>query len=83
MTRFLIALALVLGATSVGLAQSQTGGNFGVPMGGASGFHSGGHYYGHARERTTSPQGQSSEERDATTQSGPPPVARQASTHGK
>lgn len=82
MTRFLIALALVLGATSVGLAQSQTGGNFGVPMGGASGFHSGGHYYGHA-ERTTSPQGQSSEERDATTQSGPPPVARQASTHGK
>jgi hypothetical protein len=47
--RLLLASLLTLGATTAGLAQSQTGGNFGTPYSGTAGARNGGHYYSHAR----------------------------------
>ena len=55
MTNIVAALALLLGATSAGLAQSQSGGNFGTPYSGTAAARSGGHYY-HARYRNTGGQ---------------------------
>ena len=52
MTNIVAALALLLGATSAGLAQSQSGGNFGTPYSGTAAARSGGHSYYHARYRS-------------------------------
>jgi hypothetical protein len=56
MKRLLLASLLTLGATSAGLAQSQTGGNFGTPYSGTAAARSGGHYYAHARYRNSGGQ---------------------------
>jgi hypothetical protein len=83
--RLLVALVLVLGATSAGLAQSQTGGNFGTPYSGTAGARNGGHYYSHARSRDSGGQnarggGGGGGEIDARDTSGTRPIAHQAST---
>ena len=56
MTNIVAALALLLGATSAGLAQSQSGGNFGTPYSGTAAARSGGHSYYHARYRSSGGQ---------------------------
>jgi hypothetical protein len=57
MTKIIVALALLLSATSAGWAQSQSGGNFGTPYSGTAAARSGGHYYGHAHYRNAGGQG--------------------------
>jgi hypothetical protein len=86
MAKIIVALVLLLGATTAGLAQSQSGGNFGTPYSGTAGARSGGHSYSHARSHDSSGQsargngggggGGEIDERDAST----PSVAHQAST---
>ena len=49
MAKIIVALALLLSATTAGLAQSQSGGSFGTPYSGTAGARNGGHYYSHAR----------------------------------
>jgi hypothetical protein len=49
MAKIIVALVLLLSATTAGLAQSQSGANFGTPYSGTAGARSGGHYYSHAR----------------------------------
>ena len=56
MTKIIVALALLLSATSAGWAQSQSGGNFGTPFSGTAAARSGGHYYGHAHYRNAGGQ---------------------------
>jgi hypothetical protein len=56
MAKIIAALVLLLSATSVGLAQSQTGANFGTPFSGTAAARSGGHNYYHARYRNTGGQ---------------------------
>jgi hypothetical protein len=83
--RLLLASLLTLGATTAGLAQSQTGGNFGTPYSGTAGARNGGHYYSHARSNGGGGQsargnggggGGEIDARDASA----PSVAHQAST---
>ena len=86
MAKIIVALVLLLGATTAGLAQSQSGGNFGTPYSGTAGARNGGHSYSHARSHDSSGQsargngggggGGEIDERDAST----PSVAHQAST---
>jgi hypothetical protein len=78
----LAAAAMLLGATSAGWTQSQSGGAFGtIPSGTAA---STGHYSGHSQSRSMSSSNSSSRdsgrEVDATEQHGTVPTARQAST---
>jgi hypothetical protein len=56
MAKIIAALVLLLSATSVGLAQSQSGANFGTPFSGTAAARSGGHHYYHARYRSTGGQ---------------------------
>jgi hypothetical protein len=83
--RLLLASLLTLGATTAGLAQSQTGGNFGTPYSGTAGARNGGHYYSHARsnggggQSTRGNGGGGGGEIDARDASAPS-VAHQAST---
>jgi hypothetical protein len=49
MAKIIVALVLLLSATATGLAQSQSGANFGTPYSGTAGARNGGHYYSHAR----------------------------------
>jgi hypothetical protein len=84
--RLLLASLLTLGATTAGLAQSQTGGNFGTPYSGTAGARNGGHYYSHVRSNGGGGQsargngggggGGEIDARDASA----PSVAHQAST---
>ena len=53
MSKITMALALWLGATAAALAQSQSGGNFGTPSGGATGFGSRGYYPSYTRHRAS------------------------------
>ena len=87
MAKIIVALVLLLGATSAGLAQSQSGGNFGTPYSGTAGARNGGHSYSHARSHDSGGQsargnggggsgGGEIDARDAST----PSVAHQAST---
>ena len=86
MAKIIVALVLLLGATTAGLAQSQSGGNFGTPYSGTAGARNGGHSYAHARSHDSSGQsargngggggGGEIDARDAST----PSVAHQAST---
>jgi hypothetical protein len=86
MAKIIVALALLLSATTAGLAQSQTGGNFGTPYSGTAGARNGGHSYSHARSHDSGGQSARGNEggggggeidaRDAST----PSVAHQAST---
>ena len=87
MAKIIVALVLLLGATTAGLAQSQSGGNFGTPYSGTAGARNGGHSYSHARSHDSGGQsargnggsggggGGEIDARDAST-----PVAHQAST---
>ncbi|HMG79541.1 MAG TPA: hypothetical protein VK591_12720 [Xanthobacteraceae bacterium] len=85
MAKIIVALVLLLGATSAALAQSQSGGNFGTPYSGTAGARNGGHYNSHARSHDSGGQsargngggggGGEIDARDAST-----PVAHQAST---
>jgi hypothetical protein len=85
--KFLLAAAIVFGATAMAWAQSQTGGNFGTPYSGsaASRANSGGPYV-HSHHRDTSGGahdnvgGSGGREIDARDSEGAAPVARQAST---
>jgi hypothetical protein len=88
MAKIIVALVLLLGATTAGLAQSQSGGNFGTPYSGTAGARNGGHSYSHARSHDSSGQsargngggggggGGEIDARDASA----PSVAHQAST---
>lgn len=86
MAKIIVALVLLLGATTAGLAQSQSGGNFGTPYSGTAGARNGGHYYSHARSHDSGGQstrgngggggGGEIDARDASA----PSVAHQAST---
>jgi hypothetical protein len=83
MAKIIVALALLLSATTAGLAQSQTGGNFGTPYSGTAGARNGGHSYSHARSHDSGGQsarggggGGEVDARDASA----PSVAHQAST---
>jgi hypothetical protein len=84
MAKIIVALGLLLGATTAGLAQSQSGANFGTPYSGTAGARSGGHYYSHARSNDSGGQsargggggGGEIDARDASA----PSVAHQAST---
>ena len=85
MAKIIVALVLLLGATAAGLAQSQTGGNFGTPYSGTAGARNGGHYYSHVRSNGGGGQsargnggggGGEIDARDASA----PSVAHQAST---
>jgi hypothetical protein len=85
MARIIVALVLLFGATTAGLAQSQSGGNFGTPYSGTAGARNGGHSYSHARSNGGGGQsargnggsgGGEIDARDAST----PSVAHQAST---
>ena len=86
MAKIIVALVLLLGATTAGLAQSQSGGNFGTPYSGTAGARNGGHSYSHARSHDSSGQsargngggggGGEIDARDASV----PSVAHQAST---
>jgi hypothetical protein len=49
MAKIIVALVLLLSATTAGLAQSQSGSSFGTPYSGTAGARNGGHYYSHAR----------------------------------
>jgi hypothetical protein len=85
---FVLATAMVLSATAIGRAQSQTGANFGTPYSGSAASRSnGGGSYTHSHHRDTG--GQSARdsgasgggrEIDARDSEGAGPVARQAST---
>jgi hypothetical protein len=89
MAKIIVALALLLSATTAGLAQSQSGANFGTPYSGTAGARNGGHYYSHARSHDGGGQsarssgggsgGGSGGEVDARDASAPS-VAHQAST---
>jgi hypothetical protein len=84
MANFIVALGLLLAATTAGLAQSQSGANFGTPYSGTAGARNGGHYYSHARSHDSGGQsargggggGGEIDARDASA----PSVAHQAST---
>ena len=86
MAKIIVALVLLLGATTAGLAQSQSGANFGTPYSGTAGARNGGHSYSHARSHGSGGQsargngggggGGEIDARDAST----PSVAHQAST---
>jgi hypothetical protein len=88
MANFIVALGLLLAATTAGLAQSQSGANFGTPYSGTAGARNGGHYYSHARSQDSGGQsargggggggggGGEIDARDASA----PSVAHQAST---
>jgi hypothetical protein len=82
--RFGIALALLISATSAGLAQSQSGSNFGVPYSGSAATRSGGGGHVYARHRDSGGGAQrpqsSGGERDARDSGSSGAVARQAST---
>jgi hypothetical protein len=85
MAKIIVALGLLLSATTAGLAQSQSGANFGTPYRGTAGARNGGHYYAHARshdgggQSARSSGGGSGGEVDARDASAPS-VAHQAST---
>jgi hypothetical protein len=87
MAKIIVALGLLLAATTAGLAQSQSGANFGTPYSGTAGARNGGHYYSHARSQDSGGQsarggggsvggGGEIDARDASA----PSVAHQAST---
>jgi hypothetical protein len=86
MAKIIVALVLLLSATAAGLAQSQSGANFGTPYSGTAGARNGGHYYSHARSNDSGGQsargggggggGGEVDARDASA----PSVAHQAST---
>jgi hypothetical protein len=85
MAKIIVALGLLLAATTAGLAQSQSGTNFGTPYSGTAGARSGGHYYSPARSHDSGGQsarggggggGGEIDARDASA----PSVAHQAST---
>jgi hypothetical protein len=87
MAKIIVALGLLLAATTAGLAQSQSGANFGTPYSGTAGARNGGHYYSHARSHDSGGQSARSgggggggggeiDARDASA----PSVAHQAST---
>jgi hypothetical protein len=84
MAKIIVALGLLLSATTAGLAQSQSGANFGTPYSGTAGARNGGHYYSHARSNDSGGQsargggggGGEVDARDASA----PSVAHQAST---
>jgi hypothetical protein len=87
MAKIIVALGLLLSATTAGLAQSQSGGNFGTPYSGTAGARNGEHSYSHARSHDSGGQsargnggggggGGEIDARDAST----PSVAHQAST---
>ena len=86
MAKIIVALVLLLGATSAGLAQSQSGANFGTPYSGTAGARNGGHSNSHARSHDSGGQsargggggggGGEIDARDASA----PSVAHQAST---
>jgi hypothetical protein len=86
MAKIIVALALLLSATTAGLAQSQSGGSFGTPYSGTAGARNGGHYYSHARSHDSGSEsargsgggggGGEIDARDASA----PSVAHQAST---
>ena len=84
--RLIIALALLIGAASAGLAQSQAGSSFGTPFSGSAASRSGGgHVYARHRDSGGGGSGGQSPqsgggERDARDSGGSGPVARQAST---
>ena len=80
----LVSAAILLSAPAASLAQSQSGGNFGVPYSGAAISRSNGGYT-HSRHRDNSDQNASSRggsgpEIDARDAGAAFPVARQAST---
>jgi len=89
MAKIIVALVLLLSATAAGLAQSQSGANFGTPYSGTAGARNGGHYYAHARSHDSGGQsarsggsaggGGNGGEIDARDASAPS-VAHQAST---
>jgi hypothetical protein len=85
MAKIIVALGLLLSATAAGLAQSQSGANFGTPYSGTAGARNGGHYYAHARSHDSGGQsargggGAGGGEIDARDASAPS-VAHQAST---
>jgi hypothetical protein len=84
MAKIIVALGLLLSATTAGLAQSQSGANFGTPYSGTAGARNGGHNYAHARSHDSGGQsargggggGGEIDARDASA----PSVAHQAST---
>ena len=89
MAKIIVALVLLFGATTAGLAQSQSGGNFGTPYSGTAGARNSGHSYSHTRSHDSGGQsargnggggggggGGEIDARDAST----PSVAHQAST---
>jgi hypothetical protein len=85
MAKTIVALGLLLSATTAGLAQSQSGANFGTPYSGTAGARNGGHYYVPARSHDSGGQSAHSgggggggeiDARDASA----PSVAHQAST---
>jgi hypothetical protein len=84
MANFIVALGLLLAATTAGWAQSQSGANFGTPYSGTAGARNGGHYYSPARSHDSGGQsargggggGGEIDARDASA----PSVAHQAST---
>lgn len=84
MAKIIVALGLLLSATTAGLAQSQSGANFGTPYSGTAGARNGGHYYSHVRSHDSGGQsargggggGGEIDARDASA----PSVAHQAST---
>ena len=86
MAKIIVALGLLLAATASGLAQSQSGANFGTPYSGTAGARNGGHYFAHARSHDSGGQSARSggggggggeiDARDASA----PSVAHQAST---
>jgi hypothetical protein len=88
MAKIIVALVLLLSATAAGLAQSQSGANFGTPYSGTAGARNGGHYYSQARSHDSGGQsargggggggGGEIDARDASA----PAVAHQASTPG-
>jgi hypothetical protein len=88
---YLLATVFLLGAAQAGVAQSQTGSNFGVPYSGSaqSRSNNGGSSYAHARRRSGGDSDNQSSsggsngggrEIDARDAEGSAPVARQAST---
>ncbi len=78
----LVSVAILLSAPAASLAQSQSGGNFGVPYSGAAISRSNGGYV-HSRHRDNSDQnarGRGGREIDARDAGAELPLARQAST---
>ena len=59
MAKIIVALGLLLSATTAGLAQSQSGANFGTPYSGTAGARNGGHYYNYRYARSHHSGGQS------------------------